>query len=123
MSLKMHVLAGPVLELQLAAGCSDASLYRTGLALPWRDCVFWLTSAMIAAKAGEETEVPPIPESPKKGAFGSHVAPKSISQSATDAPRNPGLANNETSGRSRFPSAGTPSPLCQDGLAYPPWQL
>src|SRR5262245_60489658 len=29
-------------------------------------------------------------------------------------------ANSDTSGRSRAPSLGTPGPVCQAGLAYPP---
>ena len=39
-SLKMHVLAGPVLELQLEADCFAASLYNATLALPCLDWVF-----------------------------------------------------------------------------------
>src|SRR5205823_14924576 len=31
--------------------------------------------------------------------------------------------NSDTSGKSRLPSLGTPGPVCQDGLGYPPEQV
>jgi hypothetical protein len=64
-SLKIQALAGTELELQFAFVCADeeASLYKTWLAFPCpADPVYWLTIAKIPAKAGVETEVPPIPK-------------------------------------------------------------
>src|SRR6266496_735217 len=52
-----------------------ASLYSTKFALPWRWPVFWFTSAIIPAKAGDDAEVPPIPRNRVLGFVGSHEDP------------------------------------------------
>src|SRR6185503_12898342 len=83
---------------------------------------------MIPAIAGEAAEVPPIrftvlPEV----SVGSEVAvaderhgPQSVTHMKYALPRKPFPAKKETSGRSRFPSAGIPeTPVCHDGLLYP----
>ncbi len=64
MSLNTQFAGSVGVEAQLAPDLL-AKAYKTLLALPWRgagllvfDC-FWLTSAMIPAKAGAEAEVPP----------------------------------------------------------------
>ena len=44
-----------------AWNCFCASLYSTKFAFPCRFPVFWLTSAMMPAKLGVETDVPPMP--------------------------------------------------------------
>src|SRR5258708_25417674 len=76
--------------------------------------VFWLTSAMMAGNAGVEAEVPPT-------TLALMSCPLLlIRQAPSWHNRYPSCrpALNDRSGRSRFPSLGTPAPACQDGLLY-----
>src|SRR5260221_4313290 len=77
---------------------------------------------MIPANAGADADVPPITpklSEPENPPCTEHELNASLWQCKYPVPLNPGLASNEISGKSRFPSLGIPAvPTCQLGLLY-----
>src|SRR5580658_2401044 len=84
---------------------------------------FWLTRAMMPAKAGEEAEVPPTPVICTRLLPEGDWQSPSVAQVGMKLKLPPLAAKSETSGRSRTPSVGTPVPVCHEGLGYPPPQV
>src|SRR5271170_2036144 len=78
---------------------------------------------MIPAIAGDATEVPPTACAEASVALLKVQGVLCESQMTYAVFNAPLDAKRERSGTSRLPSAGTPVPVCQDGLAYPPAQL
>jgi hypothetical protein len=78
-----------------------------------------LIKAWNPAKIGEANDVPPAPDHPL-GAPVQGVPPfGSEKQNTKKWPHSPLDEKSETSGKSRTPSLGTPTRVCQEGLAQP----
>ncbi len=75
---------------------------------------------MMPAKEGAATEVPPTPVICTVPPLETGWQSPSTAQIGVKLALEPLAAKSETSGRSRAPSAGTPAPVCQEGLGYGP---